>query len=234
MKSSADRSVYGATTFKNGSTADNADQNDWALRAGLRVGFQITPIFEVFGTASAGRDLFDVPTASLGFKPDATTTSLEAGVTGRWSEVLEATASTGVTLRRFDAASLGEVTAQTYDAQLIFRPDPTLRMTAGLSTTVAPPGPDAAGTTRIGYDANAELAYTVNSWVAVRAAANWGRASFIGSNDTETGYGWGAGADYKLSAHTAVTADYNYDKSESTTNGAQEAHQVTVGVTLAR
>lgn len=234
LTGAADRNIYGTTTLTSGSVVDNSEQNAWALDAGLRLGFQATPIFEIFGKAGVGRDLFDLPSTTLGFKPDATTTSIEAGVTGRWNEVLQATASTGVTLRRFDAASLGEVTAQTYDAQVSYKPDPTLTMTTGFSTTVAPPGPTGTGSTRIGYGANAEIAYTVNSWLALRALANWSQARFVGSSDTESGYGVGAGGDYKVSAHTALTADYNYDQSDSSTSGVQEAHQVTVGITLAR
>ncbi|MCZ4346508.1 DUF5777 family beta-barrel protein [Devosia neptuniae] len=234
LTGSADRTVYQETTLSDGTRVNNADQDAWALNTGLRVGFQITPIFEVFGRASVGRDIFDVQSASLGLKPDATTSSFEAGVTGKWNEVLEASASTGVTLRRFDAINLGEVTAQTYDASLTFRPDPTIQMTAGLSTTVAPPGPSGLGSTRIGYAADGEVAYTVNSWVSLRALANWSSASYIGSTDTETGYGFGAGGDYKVNAHTALTADYNFDKSDSSTNGPQEAHQVSVGITVSR
>lgn len=234
ITASADRYTYGATTLTSGAVVDNADENVWALQAGLRAGFQVTPIFEVFGQAGLGRNVFDRPSAALGLKPDATTASLEAGLTGRWSDVLEATASTGVTLRRFDAARLGEVTAQTYDAQIRFQPDPTLRLTTGLATTVAPPGPDGTGTTRIGYGANAEIAYTVNSWLALWALADWSRTSFVGSAATESGYGWGAGGAYTLNAHTALTADYNYDQSETSASGVQDAHQVTLGVTLAR
>jgi len=234
LTGAADRTIYEATTLTDGTVTDNSDQNNWALNTGLRVGFQVTPIFEVFGKAELGRDVFDVASSTLGFRPDATTTSLEGGITGRWNEVLEATASTGVTLRRFDAASLDDVIAQTYDAQLSFTPDPTLRMTAGLTTSVAPPGPSGSGSTRIGYGANGEVAYTVNNWLALRAQANWSSARFIGSTDTEAGYGLGAGGDYKVNAHTALTADYTYDQSESSSNGTQEAHQVSVGITLSR
>ncbi|MGV8853130.1 MAG: DUF5777 family beta-barrel protein [Devosia sp.] len=234
LTGSADRSTYGKTTLSSGAVVDNAEQNNWALESGLRVGFQITPIFEVFGKASVGRDVFDLPSTTLGFKPDAATTTLEGGVTGRWNSILEATASTGVSLRRFDAAGLDEVTTQLYDAQLSFTPDPTLRMTAGFTTTVAPPGPNGSGSTRIGYGAHAEIAYTANSRLALRALANWSGARFVGSNETETGYGLGAGADYKVNAHTAVTADYNFDSSDSSSNGLQDAHQVTVGVKLSR
>jgi hypothetical protein len=229
-----DRSVYGQTTLVDASVVDNSEQNVWSMDAGLRVGFQATPIFEVFGQAGLGRDVFDLPSSVLLVKTDATTASLEAGVTGRWNDILEATASTGVAFRRFDEASLGEVTAQLYNANITFTPDPTWRMTAGFATTVEPPGPNGGGLTRIGYSANAEVAYTVNSWLALRALADWSSARFVGSTNTETGYGWGLGADYNVNAHTALTADYGYDYSDSTANGVQDAHQVTVGITLSR
>ena len=231
---SADRYAYGTTTLTSGTTLDNTDQNVWAVKGGLRIGYQITPIFEVFGTAGLERDLFDIPSGTLGIRPDATTGTVAAGLTGRWNERIEVTASSGVALRRFDAASLGEVSAQTYDAKLVLRPDPTVQMTLGLGTTVAPPGPDATGTTRIGYGANAEIAYKVNSWLALRALAGWNRASFVGSAARESGYGFGAGGDYTFNAHTALTADYNYDQSESSTNGVQDSHQMMLGVTLKR
>ena len=228
------RNVYGPTTLKSGVVTENAEQNYWALDANLRVGFEATPIFEVFGQAGIGRDVFDLPSTTLAAYPNASDATLRGGVTGRWSSVLEATASAGVGLRRFDTASLGEVVTQLYDAQVIFTPDPTWRMVAGFATTVAPPGPNGGGTTRVDYSANAEVAYTVNSWLALRALADWNSAQFVGSANTETGYGVGAGADYKVNAHTALSADYGFDHVESTANGVQDAHRVTVGLTVSR
>ena len=230
----AQRNVYGPTTLTSGVVVDNSEQNYWALDSGLRVGFQATPIFEVFGQAGLGRDIFDHPSTALGVHPNASDATLEGGVTGRWNDILEVTASAGVGLRRFDAAGLGDVVTQLYDAQVTFTPDPTWRMTAGFATTVAPPGPDAGGTTRVDYAANAEVAYTVNSWLALRALADWYSARYAGSPNSETGYGFGAGADYKVNAHTSVSAEYGYDHSESTTNGVQDAHRVTVGLTVSR
>lgn len=229
-----ERNVYGPTTLVNGTVVDNSDQNLWSLDSGLRVGFQATPIFEVFGTADVGRDIFDLPSSVLLIKNDASTASVRGGVTGRWNGILEATASTGLGLRRFDEASLGEVVTQLYDANVTFTPDPTWRMRAGFTTKVEPPGPDAGGTTRIEYAATAEVGYTVNSWLALRALADWRSARFVGNANTESGYGWGAGADYKVNAHTAVTADYDYDHADSTANGPQDAHRVTLGITLSR
>lgn len=230
----AQRNLYGPTTLTSGVVNDNTEQNYWALDSGLRVGFQATPIFEIFGQVGLGRDIFDVPSGTLGTYPNATDVTLKGGATGRWNGILEATASAGVGLRRFDTAGLGEVVTQLYDASVTFTPDPTWRMTAAFATTVAPPGPNGTGAARVDYSARAELGYTVNSWLALRALADWNSARFVGSTATETGYGLGAGADYKVNAHTAVTADYGYDHSESTSNGVQDAHRVTVGITLSR
>lgn len=228
------RDVYGSTTLTDATVIDNSESNVWSLDGGLRVGFQATPIFEIFGQAGLGRDIFDLPSSVLLIKTDATTASLEGGVTGRWNDVLEATASTGLALRRFDDASLGEVVTQLYDASITYRPDPTLRMTAAFTTDVSPSGPDDGGTVQIEYGVKAEVAYTVNSWLALRAMADWSQASFVGNADTETGHGWGAGADYQVNGHTALTADYGYGYSESSSSGIQDAHQVTVGITLSR
>src|SRR5690606_19771385 len=139
----AKRHVYGPTTLTAGGVTDNSDRNYWALDGALRIGFRATPIFDVFAEAGIGRDVFDLPSTALGVYPNATDKTLRGGVTGRWNGILEATASTGIGLRRFDAAGLDEMVTHLYDASVSFTPDPTWRMTAGFATTVSPPGPRA-------------------------------------------------------------------------------------------
>ncbi len=228
------RTIYGDTTQVGGAIIDISDQDVWSLDTGLRVGLQATPIFELFGQASLGRDVFDQPSSVLLIKTDATDATIEGGVTGKWNETLEATVSTGLNLRRFDEASLGEFTTRLYDASITFRPDPTWVARAGFSTVVAPPGPGGSGTSRVEYAADVDLGYTVNSWLALRANATWSTARYSGSGETERGYGWGMGADYTVNAHTAVTADYGYAKTTSSTDGVEDAHRVTMGVTVSR
>lgn len=230
----AQRTVYGRTTLNDGTEIDNGDQDFWALDTALRVGFQATPIFEVFGQAGLGRDLFDQPSSVLLVKTDATDGAIEGGITGRWNSMLAATVSTGIALRRFDEASLGEFSTQLYDASIIFTPDPTWRFVGGFSTIVAPPGANNAGTSRVEYVANAEVGYTVNSWLALRAMADWNRVRFEGSSESEQGHGWGVGADYTFNSHYALNADYDYDHSDSTIDGVQDAHRITMGITLSR
>src|SRR5690606_5341989 len=93
LTGAAERNVYGPTTLTTGGVTDNSEQNYWSFDTALRVGFQATPIFEVFGVAGLGRDVFDRPSSVLLVRPDATDRSLKGGVTGRWNGVLEATAS---------------------------------------------------------------------------------------------------------------------------------------------
>ena len=226
------RSLYGPTERVDGTIEDNEDDNYWTLDGGLRVGFQVTPIFEVFGEGNLGRDLF-AEQADLATR-DATDSSITAGLVGRWNETLEASVATGVALRRFDDESLEEVTAQLFEAGVTYTPNSTWRLTGALGTDVQPSGPDSSGSTRVQYTASADLGYTVNSWLALRALADWHTARFEGSAETETGYGLGAGADYRVNAHTSVTADYGYAKSTSTVDGSEKSHQVSVGLTLRR
>ncbi|WDR01235.1 DUF5777 family beta-barrel protein [Devosia algicola] len=228
------RTIYGQSTLTSGAVVDNGDQNIWSLDGTLRVGYRATPIIEVFAEAGLGRDVFDYASPGLLVKADATSASLKAGVKGKWGSTLEAEASAGVGLRRFDAASLGEVRSTLYDASVSYMPSPSLRLTGGFTTSVEPPGPDSSGTTRTEYAARGTIDYTINSWLAVNGLASWRTAQFSGSTNTERGFGLGAGAQYKLNKQTSVSADYAYDHSESTSDGTQDSHTVSLGVTLKR
>jgi len=228
------RTAYGTTRLNDGTVTDNSERNLWSLDSALRVGYQVTPVFEVFGRAGIGRDMFDQPSTALLVRTDATETSLRGGVAANWSDVLTAEASVGVGLRRFDEASLGEVVSQLYDASITFAPSRTWQFTAGLATNIAPPGPDAGGTARLEYAINGRVTYRVNSWLALRALADWRSATFTGSGQTERGYGFGFGADYLVNGHTALTADYGYSYAETTASGIRDSQRVTVGITMSR
>ncbi|MEO5807364.1 outer membrane beta-barrel protein [Devosia sp.] len=234
LTGSVARTLYGTTTMTDGSVLDNSDQNFWALDSGLRVGFQATPIFEVFGQAGLGRDIFDKPSSVLLVKTDATQAQIQGGIKGQWSSVLSAQASVGLGLRRFDETSLGQVNSTLYNASVTFAPDETWKATGGFSTTVTPPGPLGSGTTRIEYAATAEIDHLINSWLAVRGQGAWRSARFDGSTDTETGYGYGVGADYILTKHTSFSADYAFEHADTTATGPEDSHRVTLGITVKR
>lgn len=226
------RTAYGPTNRTDTGLTDNAEQNYWSGSANLRLGYQITPILEVFGQGEVQRDIFDLPTASLGTYPNATNRSLRAGVAGHWNSIWSASASVGLGERIFDDTSLGAIRAQLYGAEIRYTPDPTVALSAGLETALAPAGADNAGNARIQYTAFADAQYTVNTWLRLRASADWSQSELVGTGTTERRLGLGAGADYAFSAHTSLNADYGFGNTDNA-NGNTQSHQISVGVTIA-
>lgn len=232
-KGSLSRTIYGTTTRTDTGVTNNSHQNVWEADASLRMGLQATPIIEVFGEASLGRDWFD--TAAVGgVKADATSRALRAGLAGQWNGIVSASASVGIGQHDFDAPGLGDVITRLYDASLTYSPDSTLNMTAALSTTVSPTGSDSAGTARVAHLAAANIDYTINSWLRMRAAANWGYSWLEGSSETERSHGLAAGADYKLNSRAVVSADYGYVHRDNSASGTFDSHTISLGVTVKR
>ena len=229
----AQRVVYGDTERRDTGTTDNSDQNVWGLDTSLRLGFQATPIFEVFTEASTGRDIFDEP-SDLGLRSDATSYALRGGVAGEWRSVLAASASLGVGYHDFDQDGIEDVSTQLYDASLTFRPDPTIDITARLRSSVDPVGADADGSARISRIAEAELAYIVNSRLRLRASADWRYADFTQSPETERAFGAGTGADFSFNSHAALSADYGFEHRDNSVDGTLDVHTIGLGVTLQR
>lgn len=233
LNGNIERTIYGETLRSDTGWTDNSSQNVWQADTSLRAGLQITPILEVFTEASLGRDVFDAAGAS-GMKSDATSTALRGGIAGSWNGVWSASASIGIGHHNFDDAGLNDITTRLYDASLTYSPDETMSLTASLSTSVEPTGADSAGSARVSHVASADLAYDVNAWLRLRASADWGHSVLEGTGETERRSGLGAGADYVLNAHTALSADYGYSRRDNSANGESDSHSVSLGVTIKR
>ncbi|KKB07854.1 hypothetical protein VE26_14535 [Devosia chinhatensis] len=234
LKGGVERTVYGPTQRFDTGLTDNSDQNVWQVDASLRAGFQLTPIFEIFSEATIGRDLYDNASATTGLRADATNSALRGGIAGQWGSVFSASASIGAGHYDFSEAGLSDFATQLYDASVTFTPDPTLALSASLSTDVGPSGADSAGAARITHVATAGIGYTVNSWLRLRASADWGLAETQGSAETEHSRGFGAGADYTLNSHTGLSADYSFVHRDNSLTGTLDTHRIGIGVVLKR
>lgn len=232
LRGNAERDVFGPTIFSDSSTEDNTPQNTTAAGGGLRVGFALTPILEPFIDAGVARTVFDAPSTSLGVKLDGNTYTVKAGISAKWDPLLEAEASIGLGLERFDDATLADVRATLYDARLTYRPSDALTLSGEFSTSIGAPGPNGAGTAKIDYTATAKADYKVNEWLNWRASAAWHNASYAQSSTSDDGYDFGIGADYSLSKHAKLSADYAFSHSEITPNPATDSQTVTLGMTL--
>ena len=228
------RSVYGPTTMIGPVETDNTHQSNWVGGVGLRVGYRVTPLLTAFVDGSVGHQWYDAVSPTYLVRLDATDYQARTGLSVAINEVLEAEASIGYGLRRFDEAALGEASSLLYDGSVIFRPDETLELKGTFSTTFGAPGADSGGTARLEYAAVGDVAYTVNPWLKLRASAGWRHAELIGTADTETAWNAGVGADYVLNEVTTVNADYVFTRSQSTPDPAEDAHRVTLGLTFHR
>jgi hypothetical protein len=233
LRGNAERDVYGSTVFTDGSTLDNTPQNNTQGGAGLRVGFELTPVLQPFVDVKAGRTVFDAPSTGLGVKLDGNTYAVKTGVSAKWDGRLEAEASIGLGLEHFDDVSLSDVEAMLYNASLTYHPTDTLTLNGDFTTSISAPGPNAAGSAKIDYAATAKATYLVNDWLTWRLSADWHNASFADTADsTDKGYDLGAGADYLFNRHAKLSADYTFSHSEISPNPATDSHTVTVGLTV--
>jgi len=228
----AGRSVYGPTTLKDASLIDNSGQNNTDFGGSLRLGFALSPVFEVFGKVDATRTLFDAADPNLGVKLDGNLYTARAGFVATWGDELTASASIGQALEQFDAAGLPNVTATLYDASINYKATSTLTLAGDFATTVGAPGPNGSGSAQIAYAATASAAYTVNDWLDWRGSAGWNSATYAGTSNTSKGYSFGVGADYLLSQHAKLSADYDFAHASVTPNPATDTHTVSVGFTL--
>jgi hypothetical protein len=234
VRGTAGRDVYGPTTLTDGSLTDNRDQNNTRLGTGLRLGYQLTPVLEVFADAGVQRTVFDAPSTSLGASLDSNQYTLLAGIAVKRDETLSASVSAGVGLARFDDPTLPEVRATLYDASLTYRPTEALSLNGAFTTTIGAPGPDGQGTARVAYEADAGATYLVNDWLDWRAAAGWHRTEYAGSDVVDTGYSAGLGADYAVGPHVKLSADYSFERGQITPSPVSDTHTVSLGLTVSK
>jgi hypothetical protein len=234
LAGAVDRIVYGETERRDTGVTNNGDQNYWKADTNLRVGYQITPVFEVYGEGQLGRYWFDQASRTSGVFADAYTRSVKAGVSGDWQDVVSAHAAVGVGQYLFTDSTQPEITTRLYEAGITYRPDPTLGLTAQVETTIEPTGADNSGAVRVLNKGQLTANYQVNTSLGVRASAELSRSEVVGSSEVEDRRGAGVGADYGVTNRTKLSADYNYAHRTNSATGTFDSHQLSVGVTLKR
>jgi hypothetical protein len=232
LKGNLERDLYGPTTLTDGTSLDNTDQDNTRFGGTLRLGFQVTPVVQVFGETGATRTEFDTASTSLGTTLNGTQYSLLAGVAAAWGDELSASVAAGVGVEHFDDASLGDVRAALYDANLTYKPSDVLTLTGDFSSAIAPPGPNGPGTAQVNYQATAGATYLINEWLTARASLNWQNIAYAGTSNTDNSYGFGIGAVYRLNRQTKLSADYSFSRATVTPNPAEDTQTISLGLTF--
>ena len=234
LRGSAGRDVIGETTYDDETTTSNEYQNTTTWGAGARLGYKLMPGMVAFIDGAADAEQYDTDSPTLLTKLDNVTYATRAGLTFRPSEVLQVEGSIGWGYRDFVDETLSDFSAMLYGAKAEFRPNDTLTLTAELNTTISSPGTTSGAVAKLEHAATGALSYQLNPWLRLRASAGWSMARYEGIDTRENKWGVGVGADYLLNEHTDLTADYSFERSETTPEPATDEHQVTVGVRFHR
>lgn len=234
LRGNAGRDVFGETVFDDESTISNEYQNTTTWGGGARLGYKLTPGLVAFVDGEANLEQYDVASPTLLVMLDNTTYEARTGLTFRPGELLELEGSVGVGYRDFVDETLDDFSAMLYGAKATFRPSETLTLNGELTTTIESPGNTSSATAKLEYAAKGDLTYQLNPWLRLRASAGWSTASYAGIDTIENKWGFGAGADYLLNANTDLTADYSFERSETTPAPATDEHQVMLGMRFHR
>jgi len=233
-RATAGRSVLGDTEYEDGTSSSNEYQNTTWFGGGARLGYKLTPGITAFFDAETDAEQYDTVSPSLLVDLDNVTYAGRAGLTAKVDEMLELEGSIGLGYRDFEDAGIEDFAATLYDARVTYRPDETLTITGAFTTTVSSPGQTSGAAAKREYAASVDVAYQATPWLRLRADAGWSEAHYQGIDNDKYVWGGGFGADYLLNENTDLTADYSFERSETTPNPATDAHQVTLGVLLHR
>lgn len=228
-----ERFIEGPTTLVNSTVDDNTDQNYWQGLAGLRVGYELTPLVSVFVDGSESYQAFDAPSPTLAKFLSGKTAELRGGLSYTFNSTLTAEVSAGRAWLDYDDPSIADAPGWVYDASVTFAPDETLSLTGSFNTTLGPSS-DYPGDTDLAYALNGAASYRVNPWVSLRGSATYDRTQTLGNGALASGYSAGAGIDVASSRHVTWSADYLFEHDEPASTAKSDTHTVTVGVTIKR
>lgn len=234
LRANAARTVNGETVYADDTTSGNDYDNTTSFGVGSRLAVGVAPGLAAFIDLEAAQESYDEASPSLMVKLDNLTYAARAGLRLRQGELFEGEASLGIAHRDFADESIADASALLYGASLTFRPDETLQLTASLATTLGAPGSTSGSSAELTYAAGGEVAFQANSWLRLRGSASWEHGRFLGTDIEKRSWSAGLGADYLLNRNTDITADYTFERSETTPAPASDAHQVMLGVRFHR
>ena len=227
------RFIEGPTTLKDHTIVDNSDQSYWLGLAGLRVGYEMSPLLSVFIDGSESYQKYDAASPSIGKFFDGRTSELRGGLSYNLPGTLTAEASAGRAWYDYTDPTLHDQPGWVYDASVSFTPDETVTVGGAFNTTIGPSA-DTDGDTDIAYTLTGNASYKVNPWLTLRGATSWDWTHTVGNGDIDSDYSAGVGLDLQTSRHVVWSADYLFTHNAPAQSPVETIHTVTVGVTLKR
>ena len=228
------RKLNGDTLYEDGSSIDNTHDDVSVGGLGGRVGVRLGPMVRAFVDGNVERELYDAASPNVGARLDNYTYALRGGFEARLGPLVEAEASIGYGYRDFEVAGLGDFGQMLFDGRITVRPAETLALGAELTTSFDGPGSMAGARARVTHRLAGTAAYEVNPWLTLRGSAGWSEALSVGTDTAEVEWTVGAGADYQLNQNMQASADYQFSRTQTMPAPQEDAHRLTLGLTLDR
>ena len=227
--------VYNSDSILVGNIAQsNGDLNFTRLGATFRSSFSFTPEIGLFVQGEVTHDWYDAAPVSTKVLQNNISTSLTAGVSVNWRDVLAAEASVGYSLRRFDADSIPNMASTVFGLKLTYMPNTAFSANGQFTTTLTPQDPSAGQAASVDYGALLNVGYRMAPWVGLRASASAGWVVPVTGTALRTTYAVGAGADFAVNRHVAINLDYLYTWAQRLPSPAEYEHAATIGITVSR
>lgn len=234
LRAGVGHGVFGPTELNSGMWRSNSARDRTGANLGFRFSHTLGPVFAGFIDGSAERNMHALPSSVDGSNQDSWNYAARAGFTGDWGEVLSGEISAGYGFRQFDDTARTNVSTFLVDAELIYRPQSDLELSALFTTNISDASPTSGATARVDFSASASASYIIDDWWTVHGdlSGNW--TQFQGNGQSEQSYSAGVGSDYALNKHTQLTGDYIYGVTQTVTNTTEQSHRVELGVTFSR
>jgi len=151
-----------------------------------------------------------------------------------WRDVLVSEFSVGYQLRSFDAASLTQLGATVFGADINYSPNSAVSAGAQFTTTLTEADATNSRPASIDYGANINLGWQLSPTFSLRALASGAWVLPVSGTETQTTYTAGAGADLAINRNVALNVDYIYTWSQRLPAQAEYQHLATVGLKISR
>jgi hypothetical protein len=233
LRGSLGRSWHGDTVLEDTSHVDNTADNDWRVGAGGRLGFKLTPLLTPFIDGGVEWQRFDAPSPTLLVYLDALTYSAKAGLAYTLNDLYSAEGAVGASWRDYTDPTLTDAASLTAEASATYKPDETVDLVAGLTTTLAP-STSVPGDTVASYAFSGTASRVLNPWIVLRGSAGYAYDLIIGTGDVTQTTTLGVGLDYKVAEHWAVTSDAGFTRKDAPPAPLADSYQLALGVKLMR
>lgn len=240
LRGTVDRELFGESA--GGVSADGSgavvapsdDRSNTEALARLRVGLDNEGALRPYLEVSAGRREFDGKGDAFGFDRDSTITEMRGGLVLDMAPKLSVDANLGYRRENVNDGRLKDLEGIVFDASAIWSPDRVtlLTVTAGTdfdTTTIA------AATGSITYSGAVELRRALRPNLVFDASVGLSYERFAGFHREDLRTDASAGLTLDLNRTAALTAQYSYERLDSTATGVDySANTIEVGVRLQR